>query len=106
MKSIYINKVLNITKFLEEEKIIQTKIIYSILEETYQDNLMLISYKHVELILDLIKSDKANALIQLLNSIQAIKSYATLVMARLTTKPDESIIELDRFFNLLNGTNI
>ena len=42
MKSVYINNVLNITKFLEEEKIIQTKIIYFILEDTYQDNLMLI----------------------------------------------------------------
>ena len=54
----YKQGVLNIEKFLNLNKLIRMKIIYYILENVYQDDLMLIYDKHAELIYDLIISKR------------------------------------------------
>ena len=71
LKEIYPDKVLNIDKFKKEDHIIQMKIIYSMLEQFYQDDLMLITDRHAEILYELIYSRKANATIHLPNNIQA-----------------------------------
>ena len=87
------DNVLNIEEFLKQEKLIQEKIIYLMLEKIYQDDLMLITDKHCEIIHNLILSNKPNATIHLPNNIQAIKSYNTLELTKLN-------------LNLPNGKNI
>ena len=82
------------------------KIIYYILEHIYQDDLMLITDRHAELIYDLITSSKANTCVHLPNNIQAIKSYDTLVFGCLGQKEDEYEIEISKIVNLPNGKNI
>ena len=106
IKSIYSNAVLDIDKFLKEEKVIQMKIIYSILESIYQDDLMLITDKHAEILYDVLHSTRANVKVHLPNNVQAIKSYNTLVLAPLKQTKKEYEIELIKFINLPNGKNI
>ncbi len=106
IKSIYVNEVLNIEKFVEEDKVIQMKIIYYILEHIYQDDLMLVTDRHAEILCEVINSKRANVKVHLPNNIQAIKSYNTLVLANLEQKTNEYEIEIIKFINLPNGKNI
>ena len=57
------------------------KIIYSMLESYYQDDLMLITDKHAELIYELITSDKSNMIMHLPNNVIAVKSYNTFYLS-------------------------
>ncbi len=77
LKEIYINNVLDIKKFKTLDKVIQIKVINTILENMYQDDLMLITDKHTEIIYDLLLSDKANQTIFLPNNYKGIKAYDT-----------------------------
>lgn len=106
IKEIYPNNVLNIEKFKNEDKIIQQKVIYHILENTYQDDLMLITDKHVDILLDVIKSKRSNVKVHLPNGVQAIKSYDTLVLSTINREVNSYDIELNKFVNLPNGKNI
>ena len=106
IKEIYPNNVLNIEKFRNEDKIIQQKVIYHILENTYQDDLMLITDKHVDILLDAIKSKRSNVKVHLPNGVQAIKSYDTLVLSTINREVNSYDIELNKFVNLPNEKNI
>lgn len=106
IKEIYPNNVLNIEKFRNEDKIIQQKVIYHILENTYQDDLMLITDKHVDILLDVIKSKRSNVKVHLPNGVQAIESYDTLVLSTINREVNSYDIELNKFVNLPNGKNI
>ncbi len=106
IKKIYVQGMLNIELFFNEENLIQTKIIYSILENIYQDDLMLITDHHVELIHNMMKSKKPNATIYLPNGLKAIKTYNSLVFVYDEVKANEYIFELSNNINLPNGKNI
>ncbi|NLL44074.1 MAG: tRNA lysidine(34) synthetase TilS [Mollicutes bacterium] len=106
INDVYPQGILNIEKFLQEEHVIQMKIIYYILEYTYQDDLMLITDHHAELIYNLIRLEKANGKIHLPNNIKAIKSYNNLVLMREEMKSDEYEIEIIDYVSLPNGKNI
>ncbi len=82
------------------------KIIYYILEQTYQDDLMLITDHHAELIYNLIHSKKANVKIHLPNNIKAIKAYNNLVLMKEEMRSNEYEIEIIDYANLPNGKNI
>ncbi|MDD3187429.1 MAG: tRNA lysidine(34) synthetase TilS [Bacilli bacterium] len=103
---VYPQNILNIEEFNKQEHLIQMKVIYYILEEIYQDDLMLITDKHAELIYDLIKSKKGNASIHLPNNIKAIKEYNNLFLRPIEVESNSYEIELDNFANLPNGKNI
>lgn len=106
LSKVYIQNVLNIEEFLKEERIIQMKIIYYILEHNYQDDLMLITDQHVNLIYNLIHSNRANGKIYLPNNIRAVKSYNTFELLQEEIKSNEYEIELIDYANLPNGRNI
>ena len=92
---VFINGNLDIDKFNELDNIIQTKIIYTILEKIYGDDLLIIGAVHVELIFDLIKSNKSNSIVHLPNNVIVIKSY--------NDESSEYEIEIDDRVNLPNG---
>ena len=98
--------IINIDKFKEQEYVIGMKIIYYILEQIYQDDLMLITDHHAELIYNLLTSKKANLRIHLPNNIQAVKAYNTLTFVREKTSINDYEIELINYANLPNGKNI
>lgn len=106
IKTIYVDEVLNVEKFIKEDKVIQMKIIYYILEHIYQDDLMLVTDRHAEILCEVINSKRANVKVHLPNNVQAIKSYNTLVLANLEQKKNEYEIEINKFVNLPNGKNI
>lgn len=106
IKDVYKQNILNIEKFLDLNKVIQHKIINNILEMVYQDDLMLISDIHSELIIKLIKSSKANSCIHLPNDIVVSKNYNNLTFIKQISESNDYEIELLDFINLSNGMNL
>lgn len=104
-KEVVSNNVLNIKEFLNQDDLIQMKIIYLMLEKIYQDDLMLISDKHTDIIMKLIKSPKPNLSIHLPNNIIAVKSYNILEFKEECIK-DAYEIQLDDYINLPNGKHM
>ena len=104
--TVFPQNVLKIDEYLKEEKVIQMKIIYYILEHIYQDDLMLITDNHAELLYQLITSKRANAYIYLPNNLKAITSYGTLSFVNEEIAKDEYEIEIINYLNLPNGKNI
>ena len=100
---VFINGNLDIDKFNEIDNIIQTKIIYTILEKIYGDDLLIIGAVHVELIFDLIKSNKSNSIVHLPNNVIVIKSYNELSFSFDDDESSEYEIEIDDRVNLPNG---
>lgn len=94
---------LDIEKFELLEKIIQTKIIYNILEKIYGDDLLIITDAHVELIFDLIKSQKANTLVHLPNNIIVSKTYNLISFDFEESSNDLYEIEIHDIVSLPNG---
>lgn len=106
MKEVYPQNVLNVEKFKTLESIIQRKIVYLMLEQIYQDDLMLITDRHAELLEQLILSDKANASICLPNNVVAVKSYQSVQFVHELFHNQYYEIELIDYMNLPNGKNI
>lgn len=106
MNKVCPENVINIEEFLKQDHIIQMKIIYSLLEKIYQDDLMLITDKHAELICELIKSNKSNSSVYLPNNYKFTKAYNTLTFQQLNSKLDDYEIEIIDFVNLPNCKNI
>lgn len=104
----YFNKVfhngnLNIDKFVQLDKVIQSKIIYNILERIYGDDLFIICDAHVDLIFNLISSSKSNSIVHLPNNLVVIKSYNDLVFTYDEEQTDKYEIEVINIVNLPNG---
>lgn len=106
IKEIYPDNILNIEKLKKEEYLIQMKIIFYMLESIYQDDLMLITDRHAEILYELIYSKKASAVMHLPNNFQAKKSYNNLVIIPKEVSSKEYEIELINYVNLPNGKNI
>ena len=106
IKKVYKKGKIDIEKFKELDSVVQNGILNKILEEYYEDDLILISDVHTDLIKDLIHSRKANAIIYLPNEIKVIKSYDNVSFERETDQIDSYEIELLDYANLPNGKNI
>ena len=106
MKKVYKKGKIDIEKFKELDILVQNGILNKILEEYYQDDLILISDVHTDLVKDLIYSKKANSTVYLPNEIKAIKSYDNVTFEKETDQIDSYEIELLDYANLPNGRNI
>ena len=106
IKKVYVQNVLNIEEFSKEDHIIQMKIIYYILEHIYEDDLMLITDTHAELLYNLIMSKKANLRIHFPNNVIAMKEYNMCSLIKEIGLNNEYEIEINKFVNLPNGKNI
>lgn len=104
--NVYPQNILNIEEFLKLDHIIQMRIIYYILEQYYQDDLMLITDRHAELIYQLITSNNSNMEIYLPNNVRVVKSYNLVQLIEQFTKNKDYEIELFEYINLPNGKNI
>ena len=105
LKKVYKSKKIIIDKFLELEKLIRIRIIEFLLNDIYQDDLMVITDKHVHLILDLINSIEPNKKINLPNDKVAIKSYNELFITD-ELLFDSYEFEFSEFIKLPNGKTI
>ena len=98
--------IINIEEFMKLDHVIAMKVIYYILERIYQDDLMLITDHHADLIYSLIYSKKPNTYIYLPNNLKAIKTYNYLEFVTEPIRNDEYEIEVINYINLPNGKNI
>lgn len=94
---LYIDIYLEINKFLK--RIILERFISSF----YQDDLILINDKHLDLIENLINSKKSNAKVNLPNDVEVVKSYNTLSIRRNPSLLSSYEIEVSREVILPNG---
>ena len=94
---LYIDKYLEINKFLK--RIILERFISSF----YQDDLILINDKHLDLIESLINSKRSNAKVNLPNDVEVVKSYNTLSIRRNPNLLSSYEIEVSREVILPNG---
>jgi len=106
MPNVFIQNTIKIPEFLDLDHLIAMKVIYSVFESIYQDDLMLITDHHADLVYNLISSKKANTYIYLPNNLKAVKTYDTLTFVQEETKNNEYEIEIIKYLNLPNGNNI
>jgi len=92
-----------IDKFLDEDEYIQKEILYYLLSEFYQDDLILVNDKHIELILNVIKNKKANSSINLPNNVIARKDYNYFDLVRETEVFSNYEIQFDSYALLPNN---
>ena len=78
LKKVIHNDSLEIEEFKELDLFIQKEVLYYMMNEYYQDDLILINDKHIELLLNLIYSNRANAFVNLPNEVIATKTYHVL----------------------------
>ena len=94
---------INIDLFLELDGFIQKEILYLLLNEFYQDDLILVCEKHINLILNLIRSKKSNATLNLPNNVIAKKNYNLFELIRDTDIITGYEMEIDDFVELPNN---
>ena len=99
------NKI-NIDLFLLEDEFIQKEILYYYLSKFYQDDLILINDKHIDLIFKLITSHKANSYINLPNEVIARKTYNQFYFVRDIDDISNYEIEFDKVAFLPNHHQI
>lgn len=97
---------LNIKKFLNMDAFIQKEILYYLLKDFYQDDLILISDKHVDLLFDVIKSNKPNVLVSLPNEVVARKAYNYFTLERSVDEVISYEIEFNTYTELPNNHHI
>lgn len=100
---VFQNGNLDIDKFKSLDPVIQTKIIYNILEKIYGDDLLIVGNAHVDLIFGLISSNKSNSVVHLPNNVIVVKSYNELTFSYDDDINDQYEIQIDEIINLPNG---
>ena len=75
LKKIYFNNKLDLIKFNKLDKLIRDNIFYILLDRIYGDNINDINDNHLNLIYDLINSNKSNSFINLPDNMIVVKSY-------------------------------
>ena len=102
LKKVLKNDCLNIELFKELDLFIQKEVLYYMMNEFYQDDLILINDKHIELLLNLIYSNRANAFVNLPNEVIVTKTYHMLELKKVTTEITTYEVEISTYVELPN----
>lgn len=103
---VYKQGIINIDKFVKLDFVLQNKLVNYVLEGIYQDDLMLITDVHVNLIINLIHASKPNSYIYLPNNVKAVRSYDVLSFVFEEESANSYDVEILGHVNLPNGKNI
>ena len=103
---IYSDNKLKLDTYMNLPELLKDKILYSLLENIYFDDLILVNDKHIELIKKLIDSTKKNSYIYLPNNIKIVKTYDTLEVIREGDNEDSYNIEVTDYVELPNGKHL
>ena len=106
IKKAYNDNALNLEVFLQEDELIQKKIIYYIMENIYNDDLHQINSVHVNSIIKLIKSKRPNGTINLPGKIKIIKEYNKLKFITEIEHIVDYEIEISEMVDLPGGHHI
>ena len=103
INKVYKNNKINLSDFLNLDSLIQKKVISYILEDIYKEDLMVITDRHVKLILNLLKSKKSNSRICLPHNVEVIKSYNEVVFTNEVKEVIDYNMEVTKYSILPNG---
>ncbi len=103
---IFNNGKVDISKYLELDEFLQKEVLYYLMEEFYQDDLILINDKHIDLIYNMIISTKSNSTINLPNDVEAVRSYNYFFLRKVMDEVTEYEIEINDSVRLPNGHSI
>lgn len=103
IKRVLVDEKIEIDKFLEEDEYIQKEILYYLLSEFYQDDLILVGDKHIDLILSVINNNRANSSINLPDGVIAKKEYNYFELVRETEVISNYEIQFDSYAMLPNN---
>ncbi len=96
------NKI-NLEEFKKIDSYLQREIFNYLLSEFYQDDLILINSNHVDLLIKLVYSKKANSIINLPNDVIASKEYNFLEIKKNIDEISNYEIELNEYISLANN---
>lgn len=102
LKKVIHKNILDISAFKELDSFIQKEVLYYMINDYYQDDLILINDKHIELLLNLIYSNRANAFVNLPNEVIATKTYNDLELKKVTNEITTYEVELSKYVELPN----
>ena len=106
LKKIVNDNKINIDLFLKEDSFIQREILYHFLNEYYQDDLILLNDKHIDLIINIFNSKKSNSFINLPNEVIGIRKYNTFSLIKEVDEISNYEIEFDKYVLLPNNHSI
>ena len=106
IKRCIIDDKIMIDKFMDEEEFIQKEILYYFLKNFYQDDLILINDKHIDMIFNLLKSQRANSFVNLPNNVIARKVYNEFFFGKDMDVITSYEIEFDKYALLPNNHSI
>ncbi len=105
-KEVIEQQTLDLSHWSTYTPLIQQQLIYEVLAQVYQKNLSQVHKRHVEQIMKLIHSSKANAYIELPQSIIAVKKYHKLSFEHKNITSNDYHILLDGDQKLENGKQL
>ncbi len=94
--------VLLIEPFLNQDLFLQKKILEDCLRNFYQDDLILIGEKHIDLLMKLVHSKRSNAMVSLPNDVVAVKEYKTFTLRKNIDILSNYEIEINDYVELPN----
>lgn len=94
---------LYIDNYFELNKFLQRIVLEKFISSFYQDDLILINDKHLDLIEKIIKSKKSNSIVNLPNDVEVVKSYNVLSISRNPSLISSYEIEVSDEVLLPNG---
>ncbi len=92
-----------ISSFTSLDDFLKKEILAKMLSHFYQDDLVLITEKHIYLLLDLMKRKASSVIIQLPNEVEAVKSYDTFYLRKMVDTINSYEIEVSSYVKLPNG---
>ena len=104
--NVYQDGIIDIDKFKKLDKVIQKRIIDYIFSVIYQDDIIVIDNRHVELVLEAINSNKASVIFNLPNNYLVVKEYNKLYFKKNIDSIMPYDIELSDEVFLPNGFTI
>ena len=100
-RTILNNKIV-VDQFVKEDIFIQKEILYYLLSNYYNDDLILINDRHIDLILSVITGKKSNCSINLPNDVIVSRSYNVVELKKATELISSYEIEIDNYTTLPN----
>ena len=89
--------------FKQVDPYFQKEILYSLINKFYEDDLILITDHHIDLIMKMLESKKANSYVDLPNDVIARKEYNLLEINRKNDEVFNYEIEYNKYVELPNG---
>ena len=103
IKRVILDNRLFIDKYLELNKFLQRIVLERFISSFYQDDLILINDKHLDLIEKIINSKRSNSIVNLPNDVEVVKSYNELTISRNPSLISSYEIEISDEVLLPNG---